>query len=463
MIAMALALEPEVLIADEPTTALDVTVQAQILGLLERLNRERGLATILITHDLGVVAEVADRVLVMYAGRIVEQGTLDEIFYDPQHPYTWGLLGSLTRLDEERPQRLPQIPGAPPSLLDPRRRLRVPATLPARLRRLRAAAGPRAAPGRAPRATCDRCRLTPSRSASAARSTAASGWRRRRERSTARGHRPGQALPGQARAADRPRGRPGAGGRRRQPQRRPRRNPRPGRRVGQRQVDPLPHDPATAEADLGLGPLRGPRDRRPLAAPDAPRCGGEMQMVFQDPFASLNPRKRAGQIVGDPLRMLDVASGSELRRRVQELLERVGLSAEHYDRYPHEFSGGQRQRIGIARALGAAAEADRRRRAGLRPRRLDPGADRQPARRTCRTSSASPTCSSPTTSASSATSPTGSRSCTTAGSSRRGRRTPSASARRDPYTKTLLAAVPIPDPREARARRAAPASARRRR
>ncbi len=118
MIAMALALEPEILIADEPTTALDVTVQAQVLGLLERLNAERGLATILITHDLGVVAEFADRVAVMYAGRVVEQGTLDEIFYDPQHPYTWGLLGSLTRLDRPRPKRLPQIPGQPPSLVD---------------------------------------------------------------------------------------------------------------------------------------------------------------------------------------------------------------------------------------------------------------------------------------------------------------------------------------------------------
>jgi oligopeptide/dipeptide ABC transporter ATP-binding protein len=117
MIAMALALQPEVLIADEPTTALDVTIQAQILDLLSRLNRERGLATILITHDLGVVAEVADRVLVMYAGRVVEEGSLDQIFYDPQHPYTWGLLGSLTQIDRPRPQRLPQIRGAPPSLL----------------------------------------------------------------------------------------------------------------------------------------------------------------------------------------------------------------------------------------------------------------------------------------------------------------------------------------------------------
>jgi peptide/nickel transport system ATP-binding protein/oligopeptide transport system ATP-binding protein len=117
MIAMALALEPAILIADEPTTALDVTIQAQIIELLKDLNQEHGLSVILITHDLGVVAEVADRVLVMYAGQIVEQGSLDEIFYDPQHPYTWGLLGSIARLDEERAERLSQIAGQPPSLL----------------------------------------------------------------------------------------------------------------------------------------------------------------------------------------------------------------------------------------------------------------------------------------------------------------------------------------------------------
>jgi oligopeptide/dipeptide ABC transporter ATP-binding protein len=119
MIAMALALEPAILIADEPSTALDVTIQAQIIELLKDLNQERGLSVILITHDLGVVAEIADRVLVMYAGQIVEQGSLDEIFYDPQHPYTWGLLGSIARLDEERPERLSQIAGQPPSLLLP--------------------------------------------------------------------------------------------------------------------------------------------------------------------------------------------------------------------------------------------------------------------------------------------------------------------------------------------------------
>ena len=119
MIAMALALDPDVLIADEPTTALDVTVQAQILSLLQRLNDERGLAVVLITHDLGVVAEVADRVAVMYAGQIVEDAGLDELFYNPQHPYSWGLLGSLARLDQPTPVRLAQIPGMPPSLANP--------------------------------------------------------------------------------------------------------------------------------------------------------------------------------------------------------------------------------------------------------------------------------------------------------------------------------------------------------
>jgi oligopeptide/dipeptide ABC transporter ATP-binding protein len=119
MIAMALALDPDVLIADEPTTALDVTVQAQILRLLGKLNEERGLAVVLITHDLGVVAEIADRVAVMYAGQIVEDASLEDAFYDPQHPYTWGLLGSIARLDDDRTARLAQIAGQPPSLLTP--------------------------------------------------------------------------------------------------------------------------------------------------------------------------------------------------------------------------------------------------------------------------------------------------------------------------------------------------------
>jgi peptide/nickel transport system ATP-binding protein len=119
MIAMALACNPKLLIADEPTTALDVTIQAQILDELRTLRSETDAGVILVTHDLGVVADIADRIVVMYAGRVVEQGTLDEIFYDPQHPYTWGLLGSITRIDSDRSERLPTIPGLPPSLLSP--------------------------------------------------------------------------------------------------------------------------------------------------------------------------------------------------------------------------------------------------------------------------------------------------------------------------------------------------------
>ena len=113
MIAMALSCSPRVLIADEPTTALDVTIQAQILDLIRTLRRETGSSVVLITHDMGVVAELADRVLVMYGGRIVEQGPTRAIFHDPLHPYTWGLLGSIARLDRPRPHRLTAIGGTP--------------------------------------------------------------------------------------------------------------------------------------------------------------------------------------------------------------------------------------------------------------------------------------------------------------------------------------------------------------
>jgi peptide/nickel transport system ATP-binding protein len=117
MIAMALACEPAVLIADEPTTALDVTIQAQILRLIQRMRETHGAAVVLITHDLGVVARLADRVAVMYAGRIVEQGSVRDLFHRPQHPYTWGLLASIPRIDRERISRLHSIAGQPPSLI----------------------------------------------------------------------------------------------------------------------------------------------------------------------------------------------------------------------------------------------------------------------------------------------------------------------------------------------------------
>jgi peptide/nickel transport system ATP-binding protein len=118
MIAMALVNNPELLIADEPTTALDVTVQAQILDLIRTLQLEFGSAVILITHDLGVVAELADELLVMYGGKSVEHGTADEVFRRPEHPYTWGLLGSMPRLDRGVRERLISIKGSPPSLIN---------------------------------------------------------------------------------------------------------------------------------------------------------------------------------------------------------------------------------------------------------------------------------------------------------------------------------------------------------
>jgi peptide/nickel transport system ATP-binding protein len=117
MIAMALSCSPKLLLADEPTTALDVTIQAQILQEMRDLREQTDAGIILVTHDLGVVADIADRVIVMYSGRVVEQGTLDDIFYNPQHPYTWGLLGSITRVDDNRSEKLPAIPGLPPSVL----------------------------------------------------------------------------------------------------------------------------------------------------------------------------------------------------------------------------------------------------------------------------------------------------------------------------------------------------------
>ena len=118
MIAMALSNEPKLLIADEPTTALDVTVQAQILSLLQDLQQRLGTAIIIITHDLGVVAEIADDICVMYAGRIVERGSTEDIFNAPQHPYTWGLLSSIPRLDSPRSEELVPISGRPPSLIN---------------------------------------------------------------------------------------------------------------------------------------------------------------------------------------------------------------------------------------------------------------------------------------------------------------------------------------------------------
>jgi peptide/nickel transport system ATP-binding protein len=279
MIAMALSLEPEILIADEPTTALDVTVQAQILALLERINRERGLATILITHDLGVVAEVADRVLVMHEGVIVERGSLDQVFYSPSDPYTRKLLDAVVRLDAAPPLRARRESEPLLEVSDLVKHFPVKR-------------------GLFFDREVDQVRAVDDVSFSV---------------------RQGETL-----------GLVGESG--------------SGKSTLSRTILQL-LAPTSGSVRFEGREIAGlsRREMRPLRR--------QMQMVFQDPYASLNPRRRIGQIVGEPLRLQGEASGAELRREVQGLLDRVGLSAEHYDRFPHEFSGGQRQRIGIARAL----------------------------------------------------------------------------------------------------------------
>jgi peptide/nickel transport system ATP-binding protein len=158
MIAMALSCNPSLLIADEPTTALDVTIQAQILELMKRLQRDYGSSILLITHDMGVVSEIAERVIVMYAGSVIEEGPKAAIFRDPQHPYTWGLLGSIPRVGR-RVRRLATIPGSPPSLLAPPAGCRFAPRCVHRFERcsVRPELIERVAPGRA-----DACHLAPS-------------------------------------------------------------------------------------------------------------------------------------------------------------------------------------------------------------------------------------------------------------------------------------------------------------
>jgi len=289
MIAMALACNPDILIADEPTTALDVTTQAEILDLIKRLQVSRGMAMLLITHDMGVVAEVADEVAVMRYGRIVEQGSVDEIFHDARHPYTQQLLASTVRLEQNA------------------RALTHPA----------AAAAPETRPVLS-------------------------------VRDLSKFYGGGGGLFG-------------------------------GARYGIRAVDAVSFDlwpgenlgivgeSGSGKTTLGrlilrtVEPTSGTiayndregraTDVTKLSKRDLRSYHRDVRLVFQDPFASLNPRLTVREVIGDPLFVAGLAKGAALDRRVGELMELVGLDPQSMERYPHAFSGGQRQRIGIARAL----------------------------------------------------------------------------------------------------------------
>ncbi len=344
VIATAIACNPRLIIADEPTTALDVTLQAQILGLLRDLARERGIALLLITHNLGIVARYADSVSVMYAARIAEEGPAAALFARPLHPYTAGLLRAVPRLDRPRGARLETIDGAPPDLLD------VPP-------------GCRFAPRCAWR--IDACtQQQPELQAVAPQRLSA--CLRAAEFDASQPVFPGQASPGgeddlpqpllQVRglSVHYPRGRG-------QP---------PLRAVSGMSFDIPRGRTLGLVGESGCGKTTVGRALLRLEASAAgsiifdgaevTRLSGDMlrayrrnaQVIFQDPYHALNPRMTLGAIIGEPLRVhglvRDVAAA---RARVQELLQQVGLSPDMAARYPHQLSGGQRQRAGIARAL----------------------------------------------------------------------------------------------------------------
>jgi peptide/nickel transport system ATP-binding protein len=340
VIAIALSCNPKVIIADEPTTALDVTIQAQILDLLRGLVKETGVGLVLITHNLALVARYADRVNVMYGGRIIESGTVEDVLRQPRHRYTTGLLMAVPRLDLPRQARLHTIPGQPPS----------PARFPSGC------------------AFSPRCGAVTAACGSVPADTANGGRR------YACFHPVVDALPQDGQAGE-------AGAERARGEtvlsvRGLTRHFHLKRGAVVRAVEDVSFDiPQGGTLGLvgesGCGKTTVVRTLLRLQSATSGRAdfGGQdiltankrdlialrrqIQVVYQDPSTSLNPRHRIASILSEPLLVHGLCkSQSEARTRVEELLELVGLPAEMAERYPHQMSGGQRQRVGIARALG---------------------------------------------------------------------------------------------------------------
>ncbi len=359
LIAMALACEPRLLIADEPTTALDVTIQAQILDLIDDLRARLGMAVVLITHDMGVIAGRTDRVAVMYAGRIAEEAATPTLFRAMRHPYSAALLGSVPRLDADPRARLTSIPGLPPDLSQPFAACRF---------------APRC------RSVGEACRHQEPELRSAVEAP-----------SDATAHRvacfypldptaPGDAGPAHAERWAVASGPEVSGDELLAAHHLVKKFPLRSGLFGRRRA---PRIEAVADVSLSIGAGRTlglvgesgcgkTTFGRLLVALDRPTSGSvrfgdgelfslrggalqrarrDLQFLFQDPSASLDPRMRVGAIIREPLRVQSLGSAREQRAAVRRLLGEVGLHADTADRYPHELSGGQRQRIGLARAL----------------------------------------------------------------------------------------------------------------
>jgi peptide/nickel transport system ATP-binding protein len=368
MIAMALANEPKLLIADEPTTALDVTIQAQILDLIDRLRSQLRMAVILITHDLGVIAERADRTYVMYAGRIAEHAATAQLFDSMRHPYTEALLASIPKVDQDARHRLYSIPGLPPELT---------AVAPGcrfapRCRYAQADCHDQDPPLQGPEPAHEFACFHPTDTS--AEDTAAIDELGSAQVPTSRNGPTAPAMATEAGSAAAGNGRPlltlqavykefpvTAGMLQR----------RTGsvKAVSDVSIEIRAGETFGLVGESGCGKTTIGRMMVALEQPTAGsvvfegsslgslhtrqmrKLRSDLQLVFQDPYASLDPRMRVGAILREPLAIQAIGTRAEQKQRTEELLDEVGLPRSAVDRFPHEFSGGQRQRIGLARAL----------------------------------------------------------------------------------------------------------------
>lgn len=367
MIAMGLALSPQLLIADEPTTALDVTIQAQILDLIRNLKSDLNTAVILITHDLGVIAEMADRVAVMYAGQIVEQAPVKTLFAQPRHPYTQGLLASIPVLGEVK-ERLDAIPGSVPNLVNLPSGCHFAPRCPFSMEICWQKQPSLLSIGRDQQVQCWLYQSDGDHVAPFSTEGLTTTW--------------GISAPGQSKpASEKSKGvaQTAPGKELVKVQNLVKYFPVHGgvlrRVVAQvKAVDGISFTIKEGETlgmvgESGCGKTTAGRTILKLYQPNSgsvafdgrdifamnraetKKLRRDMQIVLQDPYASLNPRKQIGQSVADGLNIHNIGDPRERKDLVIEMLRKVGLEDYHALRYPHEFSGGQRQRIGIARAL----------------------------------------------------------------------------------------------------------------